>query len=153
MRDLDLWTMEEETATTMDKKAMFSLPSWSISGCCGTHLITAARKETKRGMWFTASLPMKIWVQIAHCFPVKNWNDWRHHLQSSASLLQWNYVKHGLNNHGRQGVVSYLFTVMKRNITQLVAICTKRACIFGQRKKSQKLTSYIYLKFVIVYII
>ena len=32
----------------------FLLPSRSISGCSGTHLIPAARIETKEGMYFSA---------------------------------------------------------------------------------------------------
>ena len=47
-----LWIMEEETASTEDKILKFLLPCWSISGCCGTHLITVVTTETKEWTCF-----------------------------------------------------------------------------------------------------
>ena len=53
--------MEEETANTENKKDWhFSLPSLSVSECCGTYLITDARIETKAGVRFTTNRPVKI---------------------------------------------------------------------------------------------
>ena len=36
-----------------------------------THLITAARTETKKGMHFTANCSAKIWAWIVCCFMFK----------------------------------------------------------------------------------
>lgn len=53
--------MEEETANTENKKDWrFSLPSLSVSECCGAYLIMAARIETKAVVCFTTNRPVKI---------------------------------------------------------------------------------------------
>ena len=54
MSCLHLQTTEEETDTTEDKTDgnVFPPPSWSISGCLGTHLVTAVRIETKEAVCF-----------------------------------------------------------------------------------------------------
>ena len=75
---------------------MFLWPSWIISGCCMTHLITVARIQTKEGMWFTANCPVKIWVWVAHCIHIKNWSDQTPALQSSTSPSHQRFIKNGL---------------------------------------------------------
>ena len=65
----------------------FYFPSWSIMGCCGTHLSTVAKTELKEVMCFCGK-SLKIWAQIPCCSHIKNWSNWRHLCQVREARLR-----------------------------------------------------------------
>ena len=79
-RRVGLQATEKKTPPLRTKRLKSSLSAWCISGCCGTHLITVARIESKERMCFCGK-SRKIWAQTVRCFHIKNRSDRRHHRQ------------------------------------------------------------------------
>ena len=68
---LDLQTMENTLPPVRIQRLKIPLTSWSISGCCGTHLITAARIKTKGEMHFRGK-STQVWAQIARVLTLRD---------------------------------------------------------------------------------